>query len=831
MSDRFFLRLYPSFLISASGTVLRKKESQALAGDAKWFSPFFLHFVPVIGLARTILLPFFAIGLFLLTTPMANAANQVVLIPVDGDGTSRNIGLFSGSNLPSNSYVRIGTFNSGGTNAAQLASFVGSWSSQASSSSLLSFLNNDFVDWNSTNTASNPWLGSSSLNFANTNTATNLVGKPMYLWVYNTSTAASATNSGSQMLILRSWETNALGSGFPDKNGTSFGLDSPLNLFPSTPSGISFVNPEEPDSDPYTSYGVSVLFGQYVSDSLQFRLGAITPRSEITSALTETNTAGSPATYQIMANNGADRFFATTNTANADLTLTNLPTGFSIATNTGVITVATNAAPNTYSIRLVASNSVTASVATNTLTWVLQASSLTFTTTTNLISATAGVAIDDFTFVSTGTTPTYSVSSGDLRGLSLSSGGVLSGIPTSVGTNNVTIGASAGGQSASTTFSLAVVAPTIAVPAGDLTGGQIVATAGTARTINFSNTTTPGFNSLTGSVSPPTTGVTFNGTNLILGTNLLPLPKGTSSVLLTLTANRNVGGTTVSASTTVPLRVLAPVPTALVGTNEFEVDVGQPFSTTIVSDLGSLAQMSFSNLPPGLSGATNGIISGVNNNSGLPNEYRATVIGNSSLSYEGGGIFTSNVTFRLRNTNPPIFSPLTNRVLGSAGKYFSLSLNVLNSPYAFVASNLPTGLSLVGNTISGTPASAGIFTIPVTAYNSYRPGSTSLGDRQPGYGAVVLSVANAKPPTSVAPANPGVLAKNVTISLSDDRKLLDAVANGVMVSALGLPPGISLESTTGKIFGTPSTGGTFQVTVFIQNGKGWVRKGVTLTVQ
>jgi len=783
----------------------------------------------VIGLARTILLPFFAIGLFLLTTPMANAANQVVLVPVDGDGTSRNIGLFSGSNLPTNSYVRIGTFNSGGTNAAQLASFVGNWSSQASSSSLLSFLNNDFVDWNSTNTASNPWLGSSSLNFANTNTATNLVGKPMYLWVYNTSTAASATNSGSQMLILRSWETNALGSGFPDRDGTSFGTDSPLNLFPSTPSGISFVNPD--DGEPYTSYGVSVLFGQYVSDSLQFRLGAITPRSEITSALTETNTAGSPANYQITANNGADRFFATTNTGSIDLTQTNLPAGFSISTNTGVITVATNAAPNTYSIRLVASNSVTASVATNTLTWVLQASSLTFTTTTNLISATAGVAIDDFTFVSTGTTPTYSVSSGDLRGLSLSSGGVLSGIPTSVGTNNVTIGASAGGQSASTTFSLVVVAPTIAVPAGDLTGGQIVATAGTAKTINFSNTTTPGFNSLTGSVSPPTTGVTFNGTNLILGTNLLPLPKGTSSVLLTLTANRNVGGTTVSASTTVPLRVLAPVPTALVGTNEFEVDVGQPFSTTIVSDLGSLAQMSFSNLPPGLSGATNGIISGVNNNSGLPNEYRATVIGNSSLSYEGGGIFTSNVTFRLRDTSPPIFSPLTNRVLASVGKNLSLSLNVLNSPYAFAASNLPTGLSLVGNTISGTPASVGIFTSTVTAYNSYRPGSTNLGDRQPGYGAVVFSVANAKPPTSVAPANPGVLAKNVTISLNDNRKLLDAVANGVMVSALGLPPGISLESTTGKIFGTPSTGGTFLVTVFIQNGKGWVRKGVTLTVQ
>jgi len=783
----------------------------------------------VIGLARTVLLPFFAIGLFLLTTPMANAANQVVLIPVDGDGTSRNIGLFSGSNLPVNSYVRIGTFNSGGTNAAQLASFVGSWSSQASSSSLLSFLNNDFVDWNSTNTASNPWLGSSSLNFANTNTATNLVGKPMYLWVYNTSTAASATNSGSQMLILRSWETNELGSGFPDKNGTSFGPDSYLNLFPSTPSGVSFVNPEEPDSDPYTSYGVSVLFGQYVSDSLQFRLGAITPRSEITSDLTDTDTAGSPTTYQITANNGADRFFATTNTSEEDLTLTNLPVGFSISTNTGVITVATNAAPNTYSIRLVASNSVTASVATNTLTWTLQASSLSFTNSTNLISAVAGVEISPFTFVSTGTSPTYTAD-GNLLGLSFSTNGVLSGIPNSVGTNDVTIQASAGGQSGATNFSLAVAAPVISVPAGQLSGGQLVATSRIARTIELSNTA--GFTNLSWVINPELAGISVNGNNLIIATNTMPLAKGTTSVTLTLTASRALGGSTsVSASTSVPLRIVAPAPTALVGTNEFEVDVGEPFSATILTDVGSLAQMSFSNLPPGLSGGTNGIISGVNNNSGLPNEYSATVVANSSLLYEGGGVSNYIVTFRLRNTNPPIFSPLTNRVLASVGKNLSLSLNVLNSPYAFAASNLPTGLSLVGNTISGTPASVGIFTSTVTAYNSYRPGSTNLGDRQPGYGAVVFSVANAKPPTSVAPANPGALAKNVTISLNDDRKLLDAVANGVMVSALGLPPGISLESTTGKIFGTPSTGGTFLVTVFIQNGKGWVRKGVTLTVQ
>ncbi|NBV87609.1 MAG: hypothetical protein EBS01_15380, partial [Verrucomicrobia bacterium] len=56
-----------------------------------------------------------------------------------------------------------------------------------------------------------------------------------------------------------------------------------------------------------------------------------------------------------------------------------------------------------------------------------------------VISATAGVAIDGFTFIATGTGRTYAAA-GNLLGLTFSTNtGELSGIPTSVGTNNVTI--------------------------------------------------------------------------------------------------------------------------------------------------------------------------------------------------------------------------------------------------------------------------------------------------------------------------------------------------------------------------------------------------------
>lgn len=632
--------------------------------------------------------------------------------------------------------------------------------------------------------------------------------RDIYLIFYN----AADKNAATEMSILRMADrSQSTGQG--------------VGIFPNA----AFLGVR--NADFYLGDGNGILPAQ---DALQLLIGGFDPvqnrfvlgsiEGGIGRIISQTNLTIPPGIaqdYLIQANHGADRYATT-----------NLPAWASLATN-GVIRLNPPAdSGSTNFIGLLASNSVTGKSASATLRLVVQASSLTFTTTTNLIQGHAGVALENFTFVSTGTGPTYSVASGNLRGLSLSGSGILSGIPTSPGTNDVTIRASAGGGSATTTFSLAIANPTLVVPAGELSDGQIVATAGSMRTVVLSNT--PGFINRSGSITSPNptpTGVSFDGTNLVVATNAQPLARGTANLTLTLTANRVVGGSTVSASTTVPLRVVAPVPTSLVGTNEFEVDVGQAFSTSILTDAGSFARMSFSNLPPGLSGFSSGLISGVNRNSGLPNVYPVSVIASTTNLYEGGGVLTSTITVRLRNTNPPFFSPLTNRILGALGKNISLVLNASNFPYAYGASNLPTGLSLVGNTISGIPAEAGLFPIPVVAYNSYRPGSTNPADRQPGFGTVVISVANVKPPSSVAPTNPGVLTKNATISLNDNRLLLDAVSSGVMVSAIGLPPGISLDPTTGKIYGTPTATGTFQVTVFIQNGKGWIRKGVSLTVR
>jgi len=339
---------------------------------------------------------------------------------------------------------------------------------------------------------------------------------------------------------------------------------------------------------------------------------------------------------------------------------------------------------------------------------------------------------------------------------------------------------------------------------------------------------------LTGEVSPTTSGVSFNGTDLVIAADAVPLVRGLNNITLTLTASK-VGVSGASASTTVPLRIVAPTPTRLVGPTEFEVDVGQAFSSTILSDAGTYGRMSFSNLPSELASFANGQVLGTQTNIALGYQFAVRVVADSTQIYEGGGSYTNtNVIFRLRNTNAPYFASTTNRHIVGAGRPINpINLIASNFPFQYTASNLPSGLRLSGNQISGTPTVAGIFTVPITASNSFRPGSTNPADWQGGSATLIFHIAGTKPTASALPSSPGAIPRNSTISLNDNVYLIPGGAEnqGVRLAAYGLPPGVSLEPTTGKLYGTTGGAGSYNATVFVQNGKGWIKKIVTLTVQ
>lgn len=744
-----------------------------------------------------ILLPAF---FFMLASSLSQGQDSVSIYSPIALGADVGLTTFTGGSL-NGCTVRIGAFS---VTPAQL---LNNLAGKSSGTEVQSTINSSFLEYGSF-FMSDAFLQDPDQSVINLNNpiGANLRGKDIYLVLYNSASPISATEIGIFRMKNRD---NALGNGvFPAQTGALGNRDA--YFFIGDLDGIL------PAQD-----ALDLLAGQYdplnnkfILSSLVGGIGQITSQTKLTIPPAESST------YWIQANHGPDSFSAT-----------NLPTWASLGSY-GVITLAPpGGTSGTYSIYLTASNSLSGKTATATLQVVVQASTLTFTTNTNQISATAGVAINPYTFLTSATNPAgvkYTTAN-NLQGLTLSTNGVLSGIPLTAGTNNVTIRASSGGDSGSTTFALAVAPPMIEVPTSDLTGGQLVVNAGTARTSTI--TKPAGFTNLTGSLNPRYTGVEFNGSSLVVSSNAPPLIRGSNNVLLTLTASRAIGGSSVLATTTVPLRIVAPSPTRLTGPSEYEVDVGQLFSTTVQTDVGSYARMTFNNLPPGLSGLSGGLIVGTNRSTTLPYEYLVPISADSTSVYEGGGVFTSNVIFRLRNTNPPYFSPLTNRAVLGVGKPATYYILANNFPSRFAATNLPLGLSLNGNKISGSPVQAGSFPVSVTAYNSYRPGSTNPAFEQSSYGTIIFQIAKSAPPTALTLTSPGILTNNALISLSDNKYLIDAEKNGVYVSATSLPTGTTLDRTTGKLVGTPTTPGVYNVTVYIQNAFGWIRKGITINVR
>ena len=413
--------------------------------------------------------------------------------------------------------------------------------------------------------------------------------------------------------------------------------------------------------------------------------------------------------------------------------------------------------------------------------------------------------------------------------------------------------------------------PLIEIPLAALSAGNILTTAGVGVTIKV--TKTAGFADVTGSVEPPYAGVSFDGSNLTIAPTALPLPKGTSSKTLTLKASRTLGNSIVSASTTVPLRIVAPVPTNLrfsesftdananqiydsgesyvdsvfngqydssIVSSSLEVFVSEAYSiyfSTSASSVCPLQDFSVSGLPPGLllqsvDGRGGNRIYGTSTSTTAPSEYTVTLVADTSRFYEGGGKLTSTITFRLQNKDAPYFSTLTSRLLGSQGKYLKFNLSALNNPFKYEAANLPAWLSLKSNqgqwVLEGTPTGAGIFSIPVTAYNALRPGSTNPSDWNAGYGTLIIHVAGSRP-NNVALTG----ANNLQVGLPASFYLVSGGSEsaGTRVNAIGLPNGLLINQTTSQVTGTPKAKGSFVVTIYIQNGKGWVTKKMTLTVR
>jgi len=224
-------------------------------------------------------------------------------------------------------------------------------------------------------------------------------------------------------------------------------------------------------------------------------------------------------------------------------------------------------------------------------------------------------------------------------------------------------------------------------------------------------------------------------------------------------------------------------------------------------------------VPPGLSlDPASGVISGTPSTAG---SFQFTATATDSKLQTGSQTYTVRINSALTITTS---SPLPDGKLGSSYSQ-TLAASGGTSPYQWSVSpgTLPPGLSLnsTNGTISGTPTSAKTFTFTIKVAD--RAGATATKDFS-------LTIAASAPALGITTNSlPGgtvgsPYSQSITAS-GGTPPYTWAVSSG------SLPPGLSLNSSTAVIGGTPSSPNTFNFTAQVTDAAGvTANKAFTITI-
>ncbi len=410
-----------------------------------------------------------------------------------------------------------------------------------------------------------------------------------------------------------------------------------------------------------------------------------------------------------------------------------------------------------------------------------------------VINAVKGLPITSKTLVATGGTGTgYTFSATGLpAGLTMSSTGTISGTPTVTGTFNytVTIKDSAGNTGTLNCSVTVYAAPTAtcvtitAIQGVAITPATMTASGGQGAPYTFSASGLPA-------------GLTMSSAGVISGT---PTVSGTFSYTVTIQDSMgNIG--TVNCSVTV-----TPAPTAACATITAIQGVAiTPATLTGSGGAGGPYTFSATGLPAGLTMSSSGTISGTPTVSGTFN-YTVTV------RDSAGNVGTVNCSVTVA---PPVSATCATitAVKGTAITAVTMTASGgAGGPYTFSATGLPAGLAMSSSgVISGTPTASGTFNYTVT-----------VKDKNGNSGTVNCSV------TVTAPAPPLSLScpsgATGTVGSAYSSSVAASGGTGPYTFALAsgaLPPGLTLNASTGAITGTPTSGGNFAFSIKVTDSKG-----------
>lgn len=186
--------------------------------------------------------------------------------------------------------------------------------------------------------------------------------------------------------------------------------------------------------------------------------------------------------------------------------------------------------------------------------------------------------------------------------------------------------------------------------------------------------------------------------------------------------------------------------------------------------------------------------------------------------------------------NPANITVGTNVVGGTVGTPFvPYQITATGSPTSFSAVLLPPGLTLNTSTgaITGTPTVANTWFTTITATNSCGTGSAIV--------IITIGPANAPPmitslydvePWDPNPANIAV-GTNVlggTVGTPFTTYQITATGSPTSFAAVLMPPGLSLNTSTGAITGTPTVAGTWFTTISATNASGTGNAVIIVTI-
>lgn len=415
--------------------------------------------------------------------------------------------------------------------------------------------------------------------------------------------------------------------------------------------------------------------------------------------------------------------------------------------------------------------------------------------TATLPTATAGASYSQALAASGGTQPyKWVVLSGSLpAALSLSTAGVISGIPGAAGVSNFTVQLTDGtGVTATKALTLTVTTALSISTASPLPTGEV--NIAYSQTLAAAGGTAPYTWSVTGGALPQ--GLTMSTGGVLSGK---PATAGSFSFKAQVTDSRQL-----TASATLALTIAAPVTISTPATLN-----GGSLNATYSQILSASAgvgpytwALTGGALPAGLSLTAGGVLSGTPTATGT---FSFTLTATDSLSATDSRLFTIVIGVGLTVTTPATLPG------GTVGVAYSVSLQASGgtSPYSWIASSgsPPAGLSVSRNgLLSGVPTAAGSFSFTVQV-------TDNVGHQATAPLTITVAPALVITTSTLAGGTVGGTYSQPLTATGGTPPYKWSLVTGTLPPLVGLSP-------DGSITGTTTTAGTFTFTVLVTDSDG-----------